>query len=308
MSRMRLAAAVFPVAVALMVPFAASADRSCARPGGDCREATTARAAPAGGWARWAAGARMRMDGWTAGPAHGFEPGAWEQPDASPLAIDRLLPAARLYPRAGYGAGMQALDPDAAASYVSYPLGESVRLDLTAGSGRRIGLRASGSDLPHGVGSGPHGLPFAQGADRTSWSVALNASRQIGAFGIGGRIGYVDVRDHADALFDASILRFGAERASLRRSFLGIDASYDIGRRWQLHGGAMVRRDEARSAMALSSVASPIAIGDRDEREWGVGVRYYGWRNFRLNLEFLKTSGRDQLGSESLLFMGRFDF
>ena len=136
------------------------------------------------------------------------------------------------------------------------------------------------------------GFPSGVGFDRTAWSVALNATHQIGAFGVGGRIGYSDVRDSPELLAEAggSALRLSGERApSMRKSFLGVDASYDLSRNWQFHGGAIYRRDEGRSGTALVSGLGALQAGD--EKEFGVGVRYYGWRNFRLNVEFLKTRG-----------------
>jgi hypothetical protein len=201
------------------------------------------------------------------------------------------------------------VDPSAAAIYGSYFLSESFSLDVTAGKGR-IGLRAVTPETAYSSGIGT-GFPAGAGFDRTAWSVALNATHQIGALGIGGRVGYVDLRDQPEMLFDSagSSLRLGGERAmTLRRSYLGIDASYDLARNWQLHGSAVYRRDEGRPGVSLVSGLGAMPYADRDEKEWGIGVRYYGWRNFKLNVEYLRTSGREQFGNESLLFMGRFDF
>ena len=312
MSRHLLATAGACLALGVTVPFGASADSRCARGAdefclGSTTSASPAREARGKGWANWASGSRMRLGGPLARGAVEAD-----EPDAAPVPVVPIaLPAAglgtRLQPGAAYGASLQTPDPETAI-YGSYPLGESFSLDMTAARGR-IGLRGLASDPAYAAAPGV-GFSTGSAIDRTAWSVSLNAARQIGAFGIGGRIGYVDVRDQPELLFDAggpTLGGLGAERAtSLRRSFLGVDASYDIGRNWQLHGGAMYRRDEGRANPMFSSLGTLHAAGD--EKEWGVGVRYYGWRNFKLNVEYLKTSGREQFGNEALLFLGRFDF
>ena len=306
MSRQRLAAACIFLGLCCATPFA-SADSACARGEKEfCLGAPTAREARSSSWVQWASGSRMR---WGSAPAAASEGVGDELAPGyvGRIPVDAAAPGARSYARAGFGASWQALDPAAAAVYGSYPLSESFSLDLTAGKGR-VGLRSAASDAAYAVGPGI-GFPSGLGFDRTAWSVALNATRQIGAFGVGGRIGYADVRDSPELLSEAggSALRLSGERAlSMRKSFLGFDASYDLSRNWQFHGGAIYRRDEGRSGMALMSGLGGLQTGD--EKEFGVGVRYYGWRNFKLNVEFLKTSGREQYGNESLLFMGRFDF
>ena len=323
MSRYRLAAVGSGFALCVVAAFAANAANPCARGAPDfclvaaantpgAREArpTGWTEARANGWAHWAYGSRMRPDGAAAGGRDALQP---EEPEAAAprigrISLDEASQGVRRLPRTGYGVGLQPLEPTETGIYGSYPLAESFRLDVAAARGR-LGLRAAAPELAQ---SAPAAYGFAAGPayDRTAWSVALNASRQFGALGVGGRLGYVDVRDQPELLYDTSgsMLRLGSERTvNLRRSFLGIDASYDLARNWQLHGGAMYRRDEGRPGAAFMSLgAQPGA--DRDEKEWGIGVRYYGWRNFRLNVEYMKSSGQSQFGNESLLFMGRFDF
>lgn len=95
----------------------------------------------------------------------------------------------------------------------------------------------------------------------------------------------------------------------MRQTYLGVDASYGFAQNWQLHGSAVYRRDaDIRLSTGLASATGGLAHGERDEKEWAVGLRYYGWRNFALNVEFLKTSGREAFPSESLTFTGRFGF
>ena len=324
MSRYRLATVGIGSLLCCIAAFAANAERACARGAGDfclvaaantpsAREArpngwTEART---GAWGQWASGSRMRFGGTPTterNPIQQQDEPDVNVPQVGRISLDAASLGARRLPRTGYGAALQPLEPTETGIHGSYPLSESFSLDVTAGKGR-VGLRAALPDPGHVSGTG-FGLAAGPVYDRTAWSVALNASRQFGAFGIGGRIGYVDVRDQPETYFDAlgSSSRLGAERSmNLRRSFLGIDASYDVTRNWQLHGGAIYRRDEGRPAASFMGFGTPLAA-DRDEKEWGVGVRYYGWRNFRLNVEYLKSSGRDQFGNESLLFMGRFDF
>ena len=310
MSRHHVAAAAAFLVLVLIMPFAAQADSPCARGATEFCLGTAVKVPSTvleTSWTHWAAGSRMRLGGWSSG-AYVIEA---DEPDGAAPYVGRIPLAAaaqgaRLHPRLGYGLGVQS-NP-AGAMFASFPLSESFSLDLTAGKGR-IGLRAAPPDAAYALGPGS-ALQAGPGFDRAAWSIALNASRQIGAFGIGGRIGYVDVRDQPDVLFDTggASLAWGGERTlSLRKSFLGFDASYDITRNWQLHGGAIYRRDEGRMSASLPGFGAPYAT-DRDEKEWGIGVRYYGWRNFKLNVEFLKSSGRDQFGNESLLFTGRFDF
>ena len=314
MSRHRLASASVFLGLCCAMPLVASADGRCARGEsefclGASLHAPAAREARASGWGHWATGSRLR---WGAAPVISGPGTEADEVVIAPayvsrIPVDAAAPGVRPYWRDGLGVGLQALDPAAVGLYGSYPLSESFSLDLTAGKGR-IGMRSPGLDAAYVAASG-FGFSAGPGFDRTAWSVALNATHQIGALGIGGRIGYVDVRDHPELLSDASgsALRLGGERASsARKSFLGVDASYDLGRNWQFHGAAIYRKDEGRSGTALMTGFGALQTGD--EKEWGVGVRYYGWRNFKLNVEFLKTSGREQFGSESLLFMGRFDF
>jgi len=313
MSRRRLAADICIGLCCLVAPFAVSAESRCARGEGDfclvkVAKGPSARDARTVGWAQWASGSRMRPGGAVAPETPAVDS---DEPEAASgyigrIPLDAAAPGVRPNPRLGYGARLQPADPAAAAIHGSYFLGESFSLDVTAGRGR-IGLRTATPEPAYGAGTGLFPWPAY---DRTAWSVALNATRQIGALGIGGRIGYVDLRDQPESLFDGgSSLRLGGERtATLRRSFLGIDASYDVARNWQLHGAAVYRRDEGRPGMSMTTGFGAMPFADRDEKEWGVGVRYYGWRNFKLNVEYLRTSGRDQFGNESLLFMGRFDF
>ena len=320
MSRYRLAI----VWIGLALCSAANAESACGRGSGafclvaaanapGAREARPSGWTDAGAsaaWSQWASGSRMRFGG---APVAERSQAQQDEPEANAPQIARIpLDAASLgvrrLPRTGFGAGLQPLEATETGLHGSYPLSESFSLDVTAGKGR-IGLRAALPDPAHVPATG-FGFPAGTAYDRTAWSVALNAARHFGSFGIGGRIGYVDVRDQPEMLFDpsGSTMRLGTERAmNLRRSFLGIDASYDVTRNWQLHGGAIYRRDEGRPSVSFQSLGTPMA-SDRDEKEWGVGVRYYGWRNFKLNVEYLKTSGRDQFGNESLLFLGRFDF
>ena len=324
MSRHRLAAAGIGFVLCLAAAFQVNAENRCARGEGDfCLVVATngpsAREARSNAWSetrsstwvQWASGSRMRLGGAPVGPRYAIEPDEPEAavaPQIDRISLDAASLGVRRLPRNVYGASLQPFAAGEAAIYGSYPLGESFSLDVTAGRGR-VGLRAAVPDPAHAAVTGL-GFPAGPGYDRTAWSVALNASRHIGAFGIGGRIGYVDVRDQPELLFDTSgsSLRLGSERAvNMRRSFLGIDAVYDVARNWQLHGGAIYRRDEGRPGTSFLSFGT-LPAADRDEKEWGVGVRYYGWRNFRLNVEYLKSSGREQFGNESLLFMGRFDF
>ena len=315
MSRRRFAAGISLGLWCVVASFAASAESRCARGEGDfclvrTANGTSVRDVHLVGWAQWASGSRMRQDGAGARDTRGSDPDEAQAASSyvGRIPLEAAAPGGRAYPRLGFGTRLQAADPSAAAVYGSYFLSESFSLDVTAGKGR-IGLRAITPEPAYTLGGGA-GFPVGPGLDRTAWSVALSTTHQIGALGIGGRIGYVDLRDQPEMLFDgSSAVRLSGERAmTLRRSFLGFDASYDLARNWQLHGGAVYRRDEGRSGGASMTGFGAMPYADRDEKEWGVGVRYYGWRNFKLNVEYLKTSGRDQFGNESLLFMGRFDF
>jgi len=240
---------------------------------------------PLDGWGLWASGSRARV-----------EPrimlGGAPEPNSLPLEGD-LLRAGRFLLRVApvsddpfetsqrYGFGPQDGKVDTPTVYGSYLVSDAIRLDLSAGKVR---------------------------------SLTLNAARQIGTFGIGGRIGYLDTRiPQGWYLEEPGYLRSARSidrTVALRQAFVGIDAIYGFGRNWQLRGAAVYRRDVARD-YAWSGLPNGVGVpqlANRDEREWAVGVRYYGWHNFALNLEFLKTSGGYQFGNESLTLTGRIGF
>jgi hypothetical protein len=238
---------------------------------------------PFGGWGLWAPGSRARVE-----PRVALRD---VQPDTLPLGGD-LLRAGRFLLRVApvndapfetnrrdrFGL------PDGKAEtppvYGSYLLNDSISLDVSAG--------------------------------KVS-SFTLNAAHPIGTFGIGGRIGYFDMRVPQDWYLEPGFPRSRQSNdrtVALRQAFVGVDAIYGFGRNWQLRGAAVYRRDVARD-YAWSGLPNGVGVpqlADRDEREWAVGVRYYGWHNFALNLEFLKTSGGYQFGNESLTLTGRIGF
>ncbi len=152
-------------------------------------------------------------------------------------------------------------------------------------------------------------------SDRTLWSLVLNASRQIGPWGFGGRVGYLHAREEQDGYRETGgpSARIVADRTvSLGQAFLGVDGSYGINRNWQLHGAAIYRRDtsrnEGRSGGGLPTAVGAVQPDDRDEIEWIVGLRFYGGRRFTMNLEYLNTAGRDRFKNEALSLIGRIDF
>src|SRR5262245_54133132 len=161
MSRHRLAAASIYLGLCFAVPFAANAENHCARGEADfClgkpHNAPSRAQAHLTGWTHWAAGSRMRLGGAPAGGSSVIEPDETEtspQTHVGRIPLDAAAPGARLYPRAGYGARLQSVDPAAAALYGSYPLSESFSLDVTAGKGR-IGLRTGGAEPAYGAGAG----------------------------------------------------------------------------------------------------------------------------------------------------------
>jgi hypothetical protein len=179
----------------------------------------------------------------------------------------------------------------------------------------RFGPPDEKADMPTVYGSYlmSDALSLDLSAGRVVRSLTLNAARQIGTFGIGGRIGYLDTRVPPDWYLEPGFLTSGRSidrTVAPRQAFVGIDAIYGFGRNWQLRGAAVYRRDLARD-YAWSRLPNGVGVpqlADRDEREWAVGVRYYGWHNFALNLEFLKTSGGYPFGNESLTLTGRIGF
>lgn len=147
--------------------------------------------------------------------------------------------------------------------------------------------------------------------DRTILSLSINAVRQFGAFGLGAHAGYIDTRERLDHARDATAadIRLAPNRgAATAQRYFGVDARYGLSRSWQLHGSAFYRRDFGRDPGASASAFGLGQSFDRDEREWVVGVRFYGGRNFKLNFEYLNTSGRDQFRNEAFTLTGRFDF
>lgn len=192
----------------------------------------------------------------------------------------------------------------------SYPISHSLSLDVSLGRGRMDdGLRRA--EMPAALGSLPTWRSYHE-SNRSLWSLALSATRQYGALGLGARLGHMDVRERQESYIDlggSAVRPSGSRPLTIGQTYLGVDASYGLGRAWELHGAALYRhvsRDDARPTGAVSSAT--LAFADRNEREWAVGVRFYGGRNFRLNLEYLNTQGRDIFRTESLMFTGRIEF
>lgn len=238
---------------------------------------------PLGSWGLWASASRERVEPRVMLGA--AEPNTWPV-DGDLLRAGRFL--LRVAPvnddpfetSRRYRFGPQDEKVDMPTVYGSYLMSDAISFDLSAGKVR---------------------------------SLTLNAARQIGTFGIGGRIGYLDTRVPPDWYLEPGFLRSGRSidrTVAPRQAFVGIDAIYGFGRNWQLRGAAVYRRDLARD-YAWSGLPNGVGapqLAHRDEREWAVGVRYYGWHNFALNLEFLKTSGGYSFGNESLTLTGRIGF
>jgi len=240
---------------------------------------------PLGGWGLWTSGSRTRIDPLVRLGA--VEPNTWSL-EGDLLRAGKFL--LRMAPGNDDGPfetsrrdrfGPPDEKADMPTVYGSYLVSDALTLDLSAG---KVGR-----------------------------SLTLNAARQIGTFGIGGRIGYLDTRIPPDGYLEPGFLRSGRsiDRTVVpRQAFVGIDATYGFGSNWQLRGAAVYRRDLARD-YAWNGLPNGVGVpqlADRDEREWAVGVRYYGWHNFALNLEFLKTSGGYSFGNESLTLTGRIGF
>jgi hypothetical protein len=268
-------------------------------------------------WDLWAAGMRTRFDGRI--PSYAYRaaaesnlaaPGQW---DVRAFVVEGpRFGASRpgLSPYSGklYGFG----STNEAAVLGRYPLTDSINFEMAAGRA----LFSSNAWRGAGEAAGPS-LTMRPGYEvgRALWSLSLSSTSALGPVGITGRVGYLSGREYYDAqsLGGEGGVRIGGERVQvLRQSFVGVDASYGFARSWQLHGGAAMRRDltsaESRFGVGWSGPSGAYAMPDRDEREWMVGVRYYGWRNFALNVEYLRTSGRDLFGGETLTLTGRFGF
>jgi hypothetical protein len=276
--------------------------------------------APGSGWAVWASANRARFEGLV--PIAPYEADL----DTLSIGVDRLIAGRfllgavlaheQLDTRTRYNAGGQDASGDTLTIYGSYLVNDTVSIDLTAGKGR---VDTDQHRLDPGSAPGtPQFLRSSYDADRTLWSITLNASRQLGAFGAGGRIGYLSARERQDGYTEINsggptAPRTVTERnVRLQQVFVGLDASYGFSRRAQLHGAVLYRRDssrdDGRSGGGLPGDVGVVQPADRDEVEWVAGLRIFPRRGITLNIEYLHTSGRDQFKNRSLTLLGRFDF
>ncbi len=273
--------------------------------------------APASGWGLWASGSRARFEGTV--PVAPYK----AEIDMVSLGVDRLIASRlllgaalaeeRVDTRTFYNAGGQDGEATTLTAYASYLVSDAVSVDMTLGRGWGETTQARLDP------TSPVGIPLivrgSYDSDRTLWSLVMNASRQIGPWGFGGRVGYLHAREEQDGYRETGgpSARIVADRTvSLGQAFLGVDGSYGINRNWQLHGAAIYRRDtsrnEGRSGGGLPTAVGAVQPDDRDEIEWIVGLRFYGGRRFTMNLEYLNTAGRDRFKNESLSLIGRIDF
>jgi hypothetical protein len=194
----------------------------------------------------------------------------------------------------------------------SLAISEALSLDLTLGRGM---YEASPRRLDTALVPGTlSAWPSYYDGNRSLWSLALTASRQYEGLGLGARLGYLDARERPESyaeVFGTGVRTGGNRATSLGQAFLGVDAAYGLGRAWELRGSALYRRDRSRDdarGSGFPSAAGNLMLADRNEREWAVGVRFYGGRNLKLNLEYLNTHGRELIRNESLTFTGRIEF
>jgi len=271
----------------------------------------------ASGWGVWGALGRARFEGTV--PVVPYDADL----DTLTLGIDRLLAGRfllggaliheRLDTRTRYNFGGQDGTGNTLTLYGSYLVSDAISIDLTVGKGR-ISTDQTRLDPASAVGV-PLILRSNYDSDRSLWSLTFNASRQFGALGLGARLGYLDARERQDGYLELggpSARTVTDRTVALGQAFAGLDASYGISRSFQLHGAMLYRRDtsrnDGRNGGGLPNAIGAVQPTDRDEMEWVLGLRFYGGRGLRLNLEYLNTSGRDQFKNESLTFTGRFDF
>lgn len=271
----------------------------------------------ASGWGVWAAVSRARFEGTV--PVVPYDADL----DTLTLGVDRLLAGRfllggaliheRVDTRTRYNFGGQDGTGNTVTLYGSYLVSDAISIDLTVGKGR-IDTDQTRLDPASAVGV-PLFLRSNYDSDRSLWSLTFNASRQFSALGVGARVGYLNARERQEGYSEVGgpSARVVTNRTvSLGQLFGGVDASYGLSRSFQMHGAMLYRRDtsrnDGRNGGGLPNAVGSVQPTDRDELEWVVGLRFYGGRGRRLNLEYLNTSGRDQFKNESLTITGRFDF
>jgi hypothetical protein len=268
------------------------------------------------GWAVWAAAS-------TADFAGSVPVAPWDA-DLESLTIgaDRLigerlslggaLLGEKMRTRTRFNGGGQKVDGHTLLVYGSYLLNDTFSVDANAGWGR-LGTDQNRLD-PATTPGAPNVLVASYDSSRTLWSVNLNAARQVGAWTLGGRLGYQDTKERQDGYRESGgpSARLVRDRTvSLKQASFGADAAYGFHRNWQLYASLVLRRDlsrdDGRSGGGLPNTTGATTSSDRTELEWALGARLYASTRFIATLEYLKTTGRESFSHDAWMLMARFD-
>lgn len=228
------------------------------------------------------------------------------------LSLGGALLGERLKTRTRFNGGGQKVDGRTLLVYGSYLLNDTFSIDANAGWGW---LNADQNRIDPATAPGAPGILVASyDSQRTLGTITLNASRSVGAFTYGGRLGYQNTREKQDGYRETggpSARTVRDRTVSLEQALIGADAAYGFHRNWQVYGSVALRRDlsrdDGRSGGGLPSTTGATTSSDRTELEWAIGARLYATSRFTAVLEYLKTTGRESFSHDAWMLMARFD-
>ena len=151
-------------------------------------------------------------------------------------------------------------------------------------------------------------------AERAFLAMNFNAVHYLGDVLLGARVGYLYAREDQQGYTEVggpSIRTVLDRRLTLGQAYIGSDIAYGIGH-FEPYAHGVYRYDisvnDGASAGGLPGAFGNPQPQDRDEVQWGLGLRYFGPGGFTGQLEWVTTVGRELFDEDSITFLLRMDF
>ncbi len=197
-----------------------------------------------------------------------------------------------------FNVGSQKVHGYTVAPYLGYLLNDTFSVDLTLGY--------SSSDIKQSRTLAGAMINGKQDSRRLFGAANLNGVTGFGNWLVTGNIGYLYAKDELRSFTESNGLLNPKSTVKLGQGRIGGELAYSFGE-WEPYASVAMVRDFVTTEVQVGA-GVPAPSDDRDEMQFGFGLRLFSKRGISGNAGWVTTRGRDNVDSDVYSVTLRVDF